>query len=82
MLVPSKQLLEEGTGSSQYHLMCFHLLTILAGQSDIGEVIVFSQVPESTFDVLLKVIPLEAELFRHVNAAVSQNRLNMNCMYA
>ena len=45
--------------------MCFHLLTILAGQSHIGEVIVFSQVPESTFDVLLKVIPLEAQLLWH-----------------
>ena len=63
VLVLSKQLLEEGTGSSQDHLVCFHLLTILTGQSHISEVIVLSQVPKSTFDDVLKVIPLEAKFF-------------------
>ena len=42
VLVPSKQLLEERTGSSQDHLVCFHLLTILTGQSHISEVVVLS----------------------------------------
>ena len=63
VLVPSKQLLEERTGSSQDHLVCFHLLTILTGQSHIREVIVISQVSKSNLDVVLEVVPLEAKLF-------------------
>ena len=63
VLVPSKQLLEERTGSSQDHLVCFHLLTTLTGQSHISEVIVLSQVSKSTFDVFQEVVPLEAKLF-------------------
>ena len=50
MLVSSKQLLEERTGSSQDHLVGFHLLTILTGQSHISKVIVLSQVSKNTFD--------------------------------
>ena len=61
----------KGSGSSQDHLVCFHLLTILTGQSHISEVIVLSQASKGSFDVLLEVVPLEAELFRHVNTAVS-----------
>ena len=57
------------TESSQDHLVCFHLLTILTGQSNISEVIVLSQVSKSTFDVILEVIPLKAKLFRHFDAA-------------
>ena len=63
VFVSSKQLLKEGTWSCQDHLVCFHLLTILTGQSHISKVIVLSQTAKSTFDVILKVIPLETELF-------------------
>ena len=63
VLVPSKQLLEEGTGSSQDHFVCFHLLTMLTGQSHISKVIVLCQVSKSAFDVFLEVIPLKAKLF-------------------
>ena len=62
MRVPSKQLLEEGTGTSQDQLVCFHLLTILTGQSHITEVIALSQASNDTFDVFLEIVPLEAEL--------------------
>ena len=48
--------------------MGFHLLTILRGQSNIRKVVVLSQVSKSVFDVLLEVVPLEAELFRHVES--------------
>ena len=51
-----------GTGCSQDHLVGFHLLTILTGKSHISKVIVLSQVSKSIFDVVLKVIPLEAQL--------------------
>ena len=63
VLVPSKQLLEEGTGSSQDHLVCFQLLTILTGQGDISEVFVFSQISKRDFYIFLEVVPLEAQLF-------------------
>ena len=69
VLVFPKQLLDEGTGSSQDHLVCFHLLTILAGQSHISKVIVISQVSKSAFDVLMEVVPPEAKLFQHFCAA-------------
>ena len=62
VFVSSKQLLEERTGGSQDHLVCFHLLAILTGQSDISEVIVLSQASKGIFDVLLEIVPLEAEL--------------------
>ena len=63
------------TGSSQDHLVCFHLLTILTSQSHISKVIVFSQVSKCTFDIFLEVIPLEAELLRHVEASRSLGKL-------
>ena len=71
----SKQLLKEWTGSCQDHLMCFHLLTILTGQSHISKVIVLSQVSKSTFDVVLEVIPLEAKLLPTFYAAVYELNL-------
>ena len=58
-----QKLLEERTGCCQDHLVCLHLLAIITGQGHISEVIVLSQVPKSTFDDVLKVIPLEAKFF-------------------
>ena len=43
------------------------LLTIITGQSHISKVIVLSQVPKNTFDVVLEVIPLETQLFGHLD---------------
>ena len=54
--------------------MGFHLLTVLRGQSHIRKVVVLSQVSKSIFDVLLEVVPLEAELFRHVEATKSLDK--------
>ena len=50
---------------SQDHLVGFHLLTILTGKSDIGKVVVLSQVPKGINDILFEVVPLEAKFFRH-----------------
>ena len=61
VLVSSKQLLKKWTGSSQDHLVCLHLLTILTGKGHISKVIVLSQVSKRTFDVVLEVIPLEVK---------------------
>ena len=61
MFVPLQNVLEERTRDSKNHLVSLHLLTILTGQSHISEVIVFSQVSKSTFDVFLEVVPLEAK---------------------
>ena len=46
MLNLLEKALEEWTGRSQDHLVCFHLVTILTSQSHISEVIVISQTPK------------------------------------
>ena len=45
--------------------MYFHLLTIFTSQGHICEGLVSSQIPESHFDILLEVVPLQAQLFWH-----------------
>ena len=62
MFVLLQKVEKEWTGSNKNHLVHLHLLTILTGQSHISEVIILSQVSKNTFDVVLKVIPLEAKL--------------------
>ena len=47
------------TGSSQDHLVCFHLLTIITGQGDITEVRFGSELAKVEFESLLKLFPLE-----------------------
>ena len=53
--------LEEGTASGENHLVSFDTL-ILAGQGDIGEVVVASQFAESCLHNILKVVPLQTQL--------------------
>ena len=53
VLVSTKQPLKEWTGSSQDHLVGFHLMTILTGQSHISKVVVLSQVSESSTLILI-----------------------------
>ena len=53
---------EEGTASRENHFVSFDAL-ILAGQGDIGEVVVASQFTERCLHNILKVIPLQAQLF-------------------
>ena len=65
MLVCSEQVVEERTGIGQYHLVCLKLPAILTSQGRIRELFVTLQTHESCVQILLKVIPLEEELFRH-----------------
>ena len=66
MFVSLQQFLEEWTWSSQDHLVCSQLLTILTDQSHISEVFVFFQISEGKCYIFLEVIPLETKLFWHV----------------
>ena len=65
VLVCSEQVVEERTGIGQYHLVCLKLPAILTSQGRIRELFVTLQTHESCVQILLKVIPLEEELFRH-----------------
>ena len=75
MFFLGKQSLKEGTGGSQDHLVRLHLLTIIANQSHISKVIIFSEVSKGTLDVVLKVVPAEAKLFRHVQRMKVKSRV-------
>ena len=57
------------------HGLCSALLAILTGQGDISKVIVFSETFKCIWNIFLKIIPLQAKLFRHcqVNSRNWQN---------
>ena len=59
--------LEEWTGRSQDHLVCFHLVTILTDQGHIRELFVISETSKCSIDIFFKVIPLQTQLFGHCN---------------
>ena len=46
--------------------MCLHLLTILTSQGHISKLSVISETAKCTVDILLEVIPLKTEFFRHL----------------
>ena len=46
--------------------MCFNLVTILTGQGHISKVIGLSQISICTPDIVLEIVPLQAELFIHI----------------
>ena len=54
---------EEGGAGREDHLVRQHLL-LLAGQRHVEEILVLPQLAECTADVVFKVIPPKAELFR------------------
>ena len=57
-----EQLLEEGTASRQNHFVGLDAL-IFAGQGDIGEVGVSSEISKRHLNQALEIIPLQAKLF-------------------
>ena len=65
MAVPFENVPEEWTRGCQNYLMNFHLLTILTGQGHISEVSISSETSKSCDNIFFKVIPLEAQGFRH-----------------
>ena len=62
MLVPSQKVQEEGAGRDEDRLVHVHLLTILAGQGHIGEVLVLYQLLKRRCDVVTKIVPLQTQL--------------------
>ena len=63
MRVAAQHRLEEGWAGAQDDPVGRQLL-ILTGQRDVEELLLFANVPKCRADVPLKVVPLEAELFR------------------
>ena len=62
MLVLPQEVGEEGAGGDEDHLVGVYLLTILAGQGHISEVFVLLQFLKRRFDVVMEIVPLQAQL--------------------
>ena len=62
VLVLPQEVGEEGAGGDEDQLVGVHLLTILAGQGHISEVFVLLQFLKRRFDVVMEIIPLQAQL--------------------
>ena len=56
-------------------------MTIFTSKGDIGEVFVLFQASKGTSQVLLEVVPLETQLFRHVESSETKTYLNDKMLY-
>ena len=62
VLVLPQKVAEERTGRDEDHLVRVNLLAILAGQGHISEVFVLTQFLERSPDVVMEIVPLQAQL--------------------
>ena len=69
MFICLEKILKEGTWCSKNDLVVFHLKAILAGQGHISKVIVLPEGCKGRADILLEVIPLQAELLWDVHCS-------------
>ena len=78
VLVLPQNVQEEGAGRDEDHLVRVNLLAILAGQGHISEVFVLSQFLERSPDVVMEIVPLQAQLLsmptRHLNEYQTGNK--------
>ena len=66
VLVSLQDIFEEWTRGCQDDFVGLNLVTILTGQGHISKVIGLSQISICTPDIVLEIVPLQAELFIHI----------------
>ena len=65
MPISLQQVLEEGAGCCQDHLVCLHLMAILTDQGHISKVVLFPKTFKSCNSVFFEIITFDFEILGH-----------------